>query len=199
MRRGKSLSLLTSLLVVSLLITNLFVMPVQAATPRAISVISDIRALLVQVDQKVVQPIKDIDIERIKDTYDQGQYLYGLHKQYVENSKEVVHLNKEIANTTKQLRAEVGAFRASDDRLTDEQLLQMVSLKRDLQVHIKQTAKVTKKVGTMQGKYLKNMKNKEFVQALGTVKITVALQDEQLDALQNVLVDLQGLVQVFQQ
>lgn len=111
-----------------------------------------------------------------------------LKGQYAQNTRELIRLNRQLDSNLKDIRAEFKDIRKSGRVLNEAQYIELIAITKDTKMTIKNSDYILGSMAAEKVILAKQIKNREFINALLTVEQMINLQNERIDLLNQLVV-----------
>lgn len=194
---------LATLLVMAILMTSATAFaqpmtPVDNDMKDVAEILEDVDALVENVDTHESKLKRNLDFDRAIDVLQYILRRIELKAQFVQNSREIWSLSKEIDGNLKRIVQEMEDIVKSDREFTADQYYEVKQLRKEIQQNIREADYRIGSIAKETITFAKEVRNKEFIKAQNTFNNILILQKQQIEFLEMILENTQNLLILLQ-
>lgn len=194
---------LATLLVMAILMTSATAFaqpmtPVDNGMKDVTEILEDVDALVENVDTHESKLKRNLDFDRAIDVLQYILRRIELKAQFVQNSREIWSLSKEIDSNLKRIVQEMEDIVKSDREFTADQYYEVKQLRKEIQQDIREADYRIGSIAKETITFAKKVRNKEFIKAQNTFNNILILQKQQIEFLEMILENTQNLLILLQ-
>jgi len=161
-------------------------------------IVEDVDILMDSVSTQDRKLKLDLDFERAVDVLQYIVRRIEIKARFVQNTREVWNLNKEIDSTLKQIAGELKDIRKSDRELTAEQFNEIRQIQREIKHDIREADYRIGSIAKETVVFVRAVKDRKFIKAQDTFNNILTLQEQQIELLNVILKSTTNLLDILQ-